>query len=222
MKIFFASEQVFALSCSVRVDVAWYADLMSAPSKPKLTAAEYLAIERKAEFKSDFFNGEMFAMAGASRWHNIINENLSIRIRGQLWGSDCRTLSRDLRVLVDDTGLYCYPDLLIQCGKMEFLDDAEDVLLNPTAIIEVLSPSTFRYDRVVKFRQYRTLPSLQEYILVEQEEAAVDRFCRQADGSWAMVSFVGLAATLELLCVPVRVPLAEIYAGIEFPLPSLE
>ena len=195
---------------------------MSAQAKRKLTATEYLAIERKAEFKSDFFNGEMFAMAGASRWHNTIKDNLIVEIGSRMKGSGCRTYSSDQRVLIDDTGLYCYPDIVLQCGQPECLDDSVDVLLNPTAIIEVLSPSTFRYDRVVKFRHYRALPSLQEYILVEQEEAAVDRYCRQADGSWAMVSFVGLAAVMELLCVPVRVPLADIYTGVPFPLPASE
>lgn len=189
---------------------------MRAVPKAKLSVAEYLAIERDAPFKSEFFNGEMFAMAGASRHHNIVNENLSGELHARLKGSPCRTLSRDQRVAIDRTGLYCYPDLVIVCGPPEYAAEDPDALVNPRVVVEVLSDSTERYDRTTKFRHYQQLASVQEYILVAQDEPLCDRYCRQADGSWAVVSFVGLDAALELKTVPIRIPLAEIYAGVTF------
>lgn len=200
---------------------------MSAAPKRKLTPAEYLVIEKKATFKSEFFDGEMFplhrdapvGMAGASRPHNRVNENLSVEIGGRLKGGQCQSYSRDQRVLVDRTGLYTYPDLLIVCGEVETATDDEDTITNPRVVVEVLSPSTERYDRTTKFRHYQQIPTAQEYLLVSQTEPLCERFTRQADGSWALVSFVGLEAVLALTSVPVQVPLADIYAGVEFPEP---
>jgi len=186
------------------------------PKRKNLTVDEYLAIERAAESKSEFFDGELFAMAGASHKHNEVNENLSIELGLRLRGSGCRSLSRDMRVRTDRSGLYCYPDLIIVCGKPEFADALDDILTNPTVIVEVLSPSTANYDRGTKFRLYQKIESLKEYILVAQDEAVIERFVRQADESWALVSFVGLDAVLPLISVPVRIPLADIYAGVEF------
>jgi Uma2 family endonuclease len=200
---------------------------MSAVPKRKLTAAEYLAIEKKAEFKSEFFNGEMFplhrdapvGMAGASRLHNTVAMNLGGEVHARLKGGPCRAFMQDQRVLIDRTGLYTYPDLLIVCGEVQTAEGDEDTVTNPRVIVEVLSPSTERYDRGAKFRHYQQLPSMQEYILVSQDEAVVERFTRQADGSWSLVSFVGLEAVLTLNSVPVLVPLADIYAGVAFPDP---
>jgi len=186
------------------------------PKTKKLTVAEYLAIERQAEFKSEFFDGEMFAMAGASRHHNIVNENLSGELFSRLKGGPCRTLSRDQRLKIDRTGLYCYPDLVIVCGPPEYAAEDPDTLVNPLVVVEVLSDSTERYDRTTKFRHYQQLPSLQEYILVAQDEPLCERFYRR-DNEWVVDSFVGLDATLELKSLLVQVPLAEIYAGVKFP-----
>lgn len=189
---------------------------MSAMPKLVLTPAEYLAKEGRAEYKSEFFRGEMFAMAGASRFHNRVKENLIIRIGGMLLGGPCQTFSSDQRVLVDRTGLYTYPDIVVLCGKGEYDPLDEDTLTNPTAIIEVLSPSTEKYDRGAKFRNYRQIPSMKEYILVAQDEPLCDRYVRLADDSWALVSFVGMEAVLEFGTVPAKVPLGEIYAGVNF------
>jgi Uma2 family endonuclease len=190
---------------------------MSAFPKPELTASEYLAAERKAERKSEFFNGQVFAVAGASFNHSRIKDNLIGELFGQLKGTECRTLSSDQRVSVEATGLYTYPDIVIFCGRYEVDPLDEDTLTNPTAIIEVLSPSTERYDRGAKFRSYQQIPSLAEYILVAQDEAVCERFVRQADGSWALVSFVGLSSTLAFTSVNAQIPLADIYAGVVFP-----
>ena len=195
---------------------------MPALPKSKLTVAEYLAIERKADFKSEFFDGQIYAMAGANRHHNIVNENLSTEIGGLLKGTHCRTLSRDQRVQIGRTGLYCYPDLIIVCGPPEYAQEDPDTLVNPRVIVEVLSDSTELYDRTTKFRHYQQLPSVMEYVMVSQHEPMCERFTRSADGSWALVAFVGLDAKLELTSVPVQVPLADIYAGITFPGPDTE
>jgi Uma2 family endonuclease len=190
---------------------------MSAAPKPKLTAEEYLEIERRAKFKSEFYKGEMFAMAGSSREHNRIKENLVGELFARLKGGPCQTLSSDQRVMVDVTGLYTYPDIVILCGPGIYDPADRDTLTNPTAIIEVLSPSTEKYDRGQKFRHYQQLPSLVEYVLVAQDEPLCDRYVRQADGSWALVAFVELTATLAFTSIPVRIPLADVYAGITFP-----
>lgn len=193
---------------------------MTALLQSKLTAREYLARESRAEFKSEFFNGEMFAMAGGSPRHNFILENLSGEIFARLKGGACRAVSSDQRILVERTGLYTYPDLLIVCGRLELDPENSHTITNPTAIIEVLSPSTEKYDRGAKFRNYQQIPSLNEYVLVAQDEAVIERFVRLADGSWGFVSFVGLEAALAFTTVPVQIPLTDVYAGISFDEPA--
>ena len=142
---------------------------MSALPKKKMTEAEYLEIERDAEFKSEFYNGEMFpmhgsegpyGMAGAKYEHNRVKENLSIAIGGALKGSSCQSLSSDMKVKVQATGLNTYPDNLIVCGEPIFTDEKKEVLLNPTVLIEVLSPRTETYDRSTKLRHYQLIPTL--------------------------------------------------------------
>ena len=191
---------------------------MSAIAKKKLTEAEYLAIERAAEFRSEFYNGEMFAMAGAKFPHNRIKDNLAGQIYAQLAGGPCYPLVSDMRVKVVKTGLQTYPDILIVCGEPEFPDaETTDVLLNPSAIVEVLSPSTEKYDRGSKFRQYQQIETLKEIVLVAQDEPVIERFVRQEDESWALTATTGLDGVFAFGTVPVRVPLAVIYAGVTFP-----
>jgi len=190
---------------------------MSAVAKRKLTPAEYLAIERAAPFKSEFFNGEMFAMAGATPAHNTVKENLIGEIYGRLKGGPCRTYSSDQRVKVEPTGLYTYPDIVIVCGKPEFDPLDSDTLINPQVIIEVLSPSTERYDRGAKFRHYQQCPSIQEVVLVAQDRIQVDRFVRQADGNWLLTVFADRAAQFSLSTAPVSFPVADIYARVDIP-----
>ena len=190
---------------------------MSAVPRATLTPAEYLAIERKAEFKSEFYNGEMFAMAGASEEHSLIKDNLAGEARQQLKGSGCRVVTSDLRVKVDPTRLYTYPDVVIYCDRPQFEDGVFDTLLNPRVIVEVLSESTEAYDRGDKFRHYRQIASLQEYVLVAQDRPYVERHVRQPDGSWLMTEFAGLDRVFEFTSVSARVPLAEIYRDVSFP-----
>lgn len=190
---------------------------MSAVPKKKLTAAEYLANERQSEFRSEFFNGEVFAMTGASREHNRIKENLIGELFARLKGGPCQTFSSDQRVLVEATGLYTYPDIVLLCGPGLYDAADRDTLTNPIALIEIMSPSTQRYDRGAKFRNYQQIESMVEYVIVAQDEAVCERYVRQADGSWALVSFVGLGATLTFTSIKTSVPLADVYVGVDFP-----
>ncbi len=190
---------------------------MSAVPKPRLTPEQYLAIERKAEFKSEYYDGEMFAMAGASEPHNRVKDNLIIEIGYRLKGSGCHSYSSDMRVKVSRTGLYTYPDIVIVCGEPELEDEAFDTLLNPQVVIEVLSDSTANYDRGKKYRHYKQIAAFQEYVLVSQDEPVVQRFVRQPDGSWNETTVEGLDGEFAFASVPVRVPLRDIYAGVAFP-----
>jgi Uma2 family endonuclease len=190
---------------------------MSAARKQKLTVAEYLAIEARAEFKSEYYNGEMFAMAGASEPHNRIKGNTEGELYARLKGGPCRTYSSDQRVHVEATGLYTYPDILVVCGPSEFAAEDKHAIINPRTIIEVLSPSTAHYDRGAKLRQYQKIPTLQEYVMIYQDEAVCERLTRQADESWTFAFAAGLDTTLTFTSLDVDIPLAEIYAGVTFP-----
>lgn len=191
------------------------------PAQKRLTVAEYLAREETAERRSEFLDGQMFLMAGASREHNILTRNLTGLLFARLQGGPCQVFVADQRVKVDRTGLFTYPDLLIVGGTPEYAPEDRNTLTNPRVVIEVLSDSTERYDRTGKFRHYKQLPSVLEYVLVSQTEPLVERFVRAASGRWEQEDFVGLDATLSLVAVPVEVPMAEVYRGVEFPAPPV-
>jgi Uma2 family endonuclease len=159
---------------------------MSSVPKTKLTPEEYLSIERRAEYKSDFFKGEMFAMVGASRRHNLITLNTGGELREQLKGRSCETYASDIRVKVDATGLYTYPDVVVVCEEPQFEDNELDTLLNPTVLIEVLSQSTEAYDRGRKFAHYRNLDSLSDYLLIAQDKPHIEHYTRQPDNQWLL------------------------------------
>jgi len=190
---------------------------MSTLPHPRLTAQEYLEVERKAEFKSEYYNGEMFAMSGATFPHNRVKENLSVLIGTQIKGGPCQSLSSDMRVKVSRTGLYTYPDIVIVCGNPELEDEHLDTLLNPQVVIEVLSESTANYCRTKKYRHYQQIGSLREYILVEQDEPVFEQYARQPTGAWARTDVEGLDQEFAFATVPVRVRLADVYAGVTFP-----
>lgn len=188
---------------------------MSAIPKTQLTAAEYLSIERKAETRSEFFAGEMFAMSGASREHNLISLNIGGELREKLKDRDCEVYTTDMRVRVP-SGLYTYPDVVVACGNPRFEDDHVDVLLNPIVLIEVLSDSTADYDRGTKFKHYRQIPSLREYVLVDQTTAQIEQFVLGSDGKWELTESEGLDKTLTLDSIGCRVPLTEVYRKVTF------
>ena len=188
---------------------------MSAHPKASLSPAEYLALERAAEHRSEYFDGEVFAMAGASPRHVAIVSNVVGELHARLKGGPCRVFSSDLRLRVSATGLYTYPDVVVACGELRFDDELADTLLNPTVLFEVLSPSTQSYDRGEKFAHYRTLGSLDHYILLGQDPPQVEHYARQDDGRWILWETTSLDETLDLPSIDVHLPVADLYAGLD-------
>ena len=156
-------------------------------------------------------------MSGASLPHSRIKDNIARHLNNQWGGGPCFAVTSDLKVKVNRTGLYTYPDVVVVCGEPEYLTGRTDVILNPSVVIEVLSPSTEKYDRGAKFRQYQRVPSLNEIVLVAQDEPVVERFVRQADGKWLLTTLDRLDDELVFESVAARVRLADIYAGVTFP-----
>lgn len=189
---------------------------MSSVPTSLLTPEEYLALERRAEQKSEFVNGRVFAMAGASRAHNRITTNLTGELYAQLRDGPCEVFGGDLRLKVSATGLYTYPDLTVVCGEALFEDEALDTLLNPTLIIEVLSPSTEAYDRGEKFAHYRRLETLREYLLVAQDRYRVEQYTRQPDDRWLLAEISDPGGIVELRSIGCRIALTAIYARVTF------
>ena len=182
----------------------------------KITPEEYLHFERQSETKHEYFDGEIFAMAGASRRHCKIVANLMRAIGNKLCSTNCNVYANDFRVKIKETGLYTYPDLVVTCGKEILEDQVKDTLLNPLIIIEILSPSTENYDRGKKFAHYRQIESLQNYVLVSQEMPSVELFQRQNDGRWLFSEKNGLENSIEIPAIDYLLPLVEVYDKIDF------
>lgn len=176
-----------------------------------LSPEEYLAIERKAEFKSEYVDGVMYAMAGGSERHNLIAANLIIAIGVQLRDRPCRVYPSDLKVRVPNSKRFFYPDVSVVCDERRFADDERDVILNPTLIAEVLSDSTAAYDRGKKFLSYQQIDSLQEYLLISQDEIIVEHYVRQNNATWLYTKAVGLEETLALPSITCEVALRDVY-----------
>ena len=189
---------------------------MAAQPRTGITVEEYLAFERDSEEKHEYRNGEVVAMAGASYAHNAIVGNAFASLRAQLRGGTCRVNFSDLRVHIPASRLFTYPDLTVVCGPPRFSDDRQDTLLNPQIIIEVLSPSTEGYDRGMKFRHSRSIESLREYVLIEQDSQRIEHFVRQANDRWLFSDTIGPDAMLHLPTLDCAIPLAEIYEEVEF------
>jgi Uma2 family endonuclease len=189
---------------------------MSAIPKTNLTPQEYLEFERNSDIKHEYFEGEIFAMSGAKRNHNVINQNLNGLVWQHLRDRGCESYSGDMRVFVPATGLYTYPDLVVVCGEAEFQDEVSDTLLNPVMLIEVLSESTEGYDRGKKFQNYRSIGSLEEYILVSQEEARIEKYVKHGDGFWLLSEAVGLDSSIEFSSIECEINLNEVYDKVEF------
>ena len=183
--------------------------------QPRYTPEEYLALERKAEYKSEYVNGEIIAMAGASRQHNLIAGNLYREISQQLRGRPCEAYISDMRVKVSHTGLYAYPDVVVVCGEIRFEAASNDTLLNPLVIVEVLSASTEAYDRGEKFAHYRRLESLQEYLLVAQDKIRIEHYVRQGT-QWVLSEVSDLHDTVHLASIGCDVVLQEVYDKVQF------
>jgi Uma2 family endonuclease len=194
-------------------------------AQTSFTVEAYLELDRAAEERYEYLDGEIYAMAGESPDHSTICTNLTMSIASQLRGTPCRAFAKDTKVRsgppsrpgATGQGLFSYPDLLVVCGPMQFHDQVRDVLLNPTLIIEVLSPSTEAFDRGEKFRRYRTwLPTLQDYLLVAQDKPLIDHYHRVEAQRWELVSVEGLQEHVHLEALHCTLRLSEVYDRIVF------
>ena len=193
---------------------------MATLPKTYLTPEQYLEIERKAEFKSEYYQGEMFAMAGAREPHNLIVFNVATALGPQLRNRPCRAYVADMRVRVNATGLYTYPDVTAVCAEPQFLDENRDTLLNPSLIVEVLSPSTEAYDRGRKFEHYRSVESVTEYLLLSSERVSAELYTRQPDGRWLLTAANHLEDSLDLQSVGAHLSLADLYEKVDLTPPA--
>lgn len=182
----------------------------------RYTEEEYLSLERNAEAKSEFYQGEITAMAGATRNHNIISGNFFAYLHLKLKGKGCRPYSNDMRLHTPGTAFYTYPDIVVVCGKEEFLDNEFDTLLNPVFLVEVLSNSTADYDNGRKFMRYRAIPSLKEYWTISSyEHRVVKNLKNDADNSWVLTETTNLQDEMKISSLDLTVSLNEIYEGTE-------
>ncbi|MGB9178541.1 MAG: Uma2 family endonuclease [Pyrinomonadaceae bacterium] len=192
---------------------------MSSQAKTFITEEEYLALERKAQTKSEYFAGEVFALAGASRQHNRIVTNLVVGLDNQLKERPCNVYSSDLRIKINKSGLYTYPDVVVTCGEELFSDESKDALLNPTVIIEVLSDSTEAYDRGEKFEHYQQVDSLLEYLLVSQHSYRVEQYAKQNNKSWLYLEAHELQDIVRMASIECQLAVKEIYDKVDLEQP---
>lgn len=177
----------------------------------RFTPDQYLEQDRQAAFKSQYLAGEIFAMAGASRAHNLIANNISTAFNLQLRTRPCETYASDMRVQTSPSGLYTFPDVVVVCGQPQFRDYHADTLTNPTVIVEVLSPTTEAFDRGEKFAQFRRLPSLTDYLLVSQTQTRAEHFARTPDGLWLLSEADGPQAQIALPSIGCTLLLSDLY-----------
>jgi Uma2 family endonuclease len=181
-----------------------------------LTPEQYLEIDRKAEFRSEYIDGEMFAMSGGTRNHARIALNTARRLAEQLDGRSCEVAGGDLRLYSAQRKMFTYPDVFVTCGPDQFLDARRDTITDATVVIEVLSPSTKDYVHGEKFRFYRSLPSFSEYLLLAQDELRAEHYTRQPEGSWLLREFTNPADEIELKSIGCRLRLDSLYQRVEF------
>lgn len=189
---------------------------MSTQTIRRFTPEEYLELERKSTYKSEYLDGQLYAMAGASLAHCRITANVMGELVPQLRGADCEVLSGDMKVRTTRKGLYSYPDLTVVCGEPQFHDEQKDVLLNPKVIFEILSPSTEGFDRGAKFLRYQAIESFTDYLLVAQNEARVEHLHRQADGGWLLYIIHGVESRVVIASINCTLTLAGIYERVAF------
>jgi Uma2 family endonuclease len=176
------------------------------------TPEQYLEIERAAGFRSEYLNGEMFAMAGATARHNEIVNAIGRTLYPQI-KQRCRYFTTDMRLLIPATGLYTYPDLLVICAPIAFAGDRGDMVTNPSFIVEVLSSTTADYDRGRKFEHYRSIPTLVDYLAVAQDKVHVEHYNRCSDGSWSLRDYDALVDLIQIPAIEAGLLLADIYEG---------
>ena len=189
---------------------------MAAQPNTPMSRDEYLAFEREQGEKYEYVAGQVFAMVGVSRQHNLILSSTLAHLYPQVRQPGCTIFPSDTKIAIDAGQIYVYPDIAGACGTPQFESEREGLLLNPTLIIEILSPSTERYDRTGKFFRYQGIPSFREYLLVAQDEPLVEQFIREEDGRWVWSFTQGLDAALTIRTIAQTLPLAAIYEQVSF------
>lgn len=182
-----------------------------------ISPEEYLRFEREAEERHEYDNGRISLMVGESPNHNRVYVSLAAIVSKQLKGKSSEAFSLNMKISINSAGKFFYPDLSVVCGKAQYHDKDRDALLNPKVVIEVLSPSTEKYDRSVKFQAYQLVESLTDFLLISQDKPLVEHFARQASGQWLYTAYRGLSAVVDLPSIDCQLPLAEIYDRVEFP-----
>ncbi len=180
------------------------------------TVAEYLALEEAAEYRSEYFEGEIFAMAGGTENHNLIVGNSITQLNLHLAEKPCRVYPSEIKVRIENSKAYHYPDVTVACEHFEFEDEKRTLLTNPLILIEVLSDSTADFDRTKKFTRYRQISSLREYVLISQTEPSIDVFYKTDGGFWRFDNYTGLDEVMELRAIGIQVKLVDIYRRVEF------
>jgi Uma2 family endonuclease len=188
---------------------------MTPQPKRRITEAEYLAFEESSAGKHEYYNGEIYAMSGGTEAHNLISGNTYAALHAQLRRRPCRVYNSDQKIKIVATGLSTYADVAVVCGEAQFAEHRRLLLTNPNLIVEVLSPSTERYDRGMKFQNYRTIPSLQHYILISQSSHRIEYYARQDNGEWLLREAIGLEAQLPIESIDCILALADVYEKVE-------
>ena len=188
---------------------------MGLAAKAFVSLEEYLALERMAEYKNEYWNGQIFAMSGGSSAHSLIAGNTNFSLRRQLVKKGCLVYNSDMRVRTAADGLYTYPDLSVVCGEPKFGLRQADTLVNPVLLVEVLSPSTERYDRVGKFALYSAIATLREYLLISTSKIYVERYLRRPGGKWQLTEARSLKDSIRLASVPAVLKLRDLYKNVE-------
>ncbi len=184
---------------------------MLKPQDGKLSPEDYFRLEEQTEERHEYFDGEIFAMTGGSHNHNVINVNIVFALTSLLEGTDCLAYSNDMKVRAEEDRRFFYPDATVVCGKIEFEEGRDDMILNPVVVFEVLSKSTMDYDRGTKFVAYRRIPSLREYVLVDQYSHWVEHYKKEDGGQWRLEDLTGIEEVLHLPSIDVKLPLKRIY-----------
>jgi Uma2 family endonuclease len=188
---------------------------MLQPRKRYFSHQEYFEIEKHGEFKNEYYNGELFAMSGASHNHNVIAVNVTSALHRALYDKNCFVYAGDMKIEIDPGKHYAYPDVSVVCGDVKFAAGRRDVITNPLVIVEVLSESTADYDRGDKFRAYREIKSFQDYILIDQYSCAVEYFWKNKAGQWRPEEFRQMNESFIIRSLDVKLSLKEIYYRIE-------
>ena len=188
--------------------------MMSSQPKLRYSVEEYLALDREADYKSEYVAGEIFAMGGASPKHVLITVNTAREFGNRLRDTNCQVYSADLRIQAEKGDAYHYPDIAVVCGKPEYMEGRKDTVTNPLVIVEVLSQATRSYDRGDKFASYRRIATLREYILIAQEACHIEHFVR-TEGGWEFTEIDDCQANLIVPTLDIAIPLTEIYAKME-------